>query len=105
MDFLKPNISTMVGSLYSQGDTRRDSGFTIFYMGIIWEHCFRKPCARLWLKEWLLGRFLLAAIGMMVAYFLFQFDGGSLKGYGEPPSADSMSRSLIVMWERYCSSH
>src|SRR5687767_9531486 len=28
----KPNISTMVGKLYSQGDERRDSGFTIFYM-------------------------------------------------------------------------
>jgi len=31
---LKPNISTMVGSLYSENDPRRDSGFSIFYMGI-----------------------------------------------------------------------
>ena len=31
---LKPNISTMVGSLYKSGDARRDSGFTIFYIGI-----------------------------------------------------------------------
>jgi len=31
---LKPNISTMVGSLYSEDDPRRDSGFSIFYMGI-----------------------------------------------------------------------
>ncbi len=31
---LKPNISTMVGGLYRQGDSRRDTGFTIFYMGI-----------------------------------------------------------------------
>lgn len=31
---LKPNISTMVGGLYRDGDARRDSGFTIFYMGI-----------------------------------------------------------------------
>jgi POT family proton-dependent oligopeptide transporter len=31
---LKPNISTMVGSLYRQNDPRRDSGFSIFYMGI-----------------------------------------------------------------------
>src|SRR5210317_822947 len=31
---LKPNISTMVGSLYKQGDIRRDKGFTIFYIGI-----------------------------------------------------------------------
>lgn len=32
--FFKPNISTMVGSLYREGDSRRDSAFTIFYMGI-----------------------------------------------------------------------
>ncbi|WP_244526210.1 peptide MFS transporter [Lishizhenia tianjinensis] len=31
---LKPNISTMVGGLYQQGDVRRDKGFTIFYIGI-----------------------------------------------------------------------
>ncbi len=31
---LKPNVSTMVGQLYAQGDRRRDSGFSIFYMGI-----------------------------------------------------------------------
>lgn len=31
---LKPNISTMVGGLYKQGDVRRDKGFTIFYIGI-----------------------------------------------------------------------
>jgi dipeptide/tripeptide permease len=32
--FFKPNISTIVGSLYPQGSPRRDAGFTIFYMGI-----------------------------------------------------------------------
>jgi POT family proton-dependent oligopeptide transporter len=32
--FFKPNISTMVGQLYPQGDKRVDSAFTIFYMGI-----------------------------------------------------------------------
>lgn len=31
---LKPNISTIVGQLYSKDDNRRDAGFTIFYMGI-----------------------------------------------------------------------
>ena len=31
---LKPNVSTLVGSLYPQGDARRDAGFSIFYMGI-----------------------------------------------------------------------
>jgi POT family proton-dependent oligopeptide transporter len=32
--FFKPNISTMVGSLYPQGSRKRDGGFTIFYMGV-----------------------------------------------------------------------
>jgi POT family proton-dependent oligopeptide transporter len=32
--FFKPNISTLVGGLYPQGDDRRDSAFSIFYMGI-----------------------------------------------------------------------
>ena len=32
--FFKPNVSTMVGQLYRQGDPRRDGGFTIFYMGV-----------------------------------------------------------------------
>ena len=31
---LKPNVSTVVGELYSEKDERRDAGFTIFYMGI-----------------------------------------------------------------------
>jgi POT family proton-dependent oligopeptide transporter len=31
---LKPNVSTLVGSLYEPGDRRRDAGFSIFYMGI-----------------------------------------------------------------------
>jgi POT family proton-dependent oligopeptide transporter len=31
---LKPNVSTLVGSLYDQRDARRDAGFSIFYMGI-----------------------------------------------------------------------
>jgi len=32
--FFKPNISSMVGSLYAEGDSRRDAGFSLFYMGI-----------------------------------------------------------------------
>jgi POT family proton-dependent oligopeptide transporter len=31
---LKPNVSTLVGSLYAPGDSRRDAGFSLFYMGI-----------------------------------------------------------------------
>lgn len=32
--FFKPNISTIVGNLYKEGDSRRDAGFSLFYMGI-----------------------------------------------------------------------
>ena len=32
--FFKPNMSTMVGKLYKEGDPRRDGGYTIFYMGV-----------------------------------------------------------------------
>lgn len=32
--FFKPNITSMVGSLYKSGDTRRDAGFSLFYSGI-----------------------------------------------------------------------
>ncbi|MGZ4048167.1 MAG: peptide MFS transporter [Bacteroidia bacterium] len=32
--FFKPNISTMVGALYKNGDVRRDAGFSLFYSGI-----------------------------------------------------------------------
>lgn len=32
--FFKPNISTMVGYLYKEGDARRDAGFSLFYAGI-----------------------------------------------------------------------
>jgi POT family proton-dependent oligopeptide transporter len=32
--FLKPNVSSMVGTLYNRGDQRRDAGFSVFYMGI-----------------------------------------------------------------------
>jgi POT family proton-dependent oligopeptide transporter len=32
--FFKPNISTMVGELYREGDPRRDAGFSLFYAGI-----------------------------------------------------------------------
>ena len=85
--FFKPNISTIVGTLYAQGDRLRDSGFTIFYMGInIGSILGQLFCPLLadWLGWWAgLG---LAGIGMLISFFLIQFDGGRLKGYGERPA-------------------
>ncbi|MBB4616867.1 peptide MFS transporter [Sphingomonas abaci] len=84
--FFKPNISTMVGELYEQGDRRRDAGFTIFYMGInLGSFLSQLLCP--FLADaigWWAG-FGLAAAGMVFSWALIQFDGGKLNGYGEPP--------------------
>ena len=62
---LKPNVSTLVGSLYGPGDTRRDAGFSIFYMGINLG-AFMGPLIAGWLAQrvdWHLG-FASAGVGM-----------------------------------------
>jgi len=84
--FFKPNISTMVGELYAQGDRRRDSGFTIFYMGINLGSLGSQILCPFLADAvgWWAG-FGLAAVGMLFSYALIQFDGGKLSGYGEPP--------------------
>ena len=94
--FFKPNISTIVGSLYDQGDRRRDAGFTIFYMGINLGSIFGQllcPFLADWLGWWAgLG---LAGVGMLISYALVQFDGGRLAGYGDRP-ADAPNRDLVI---------
>jgi len=64
---LKPNVSTIVGQLYAQNDPRRDSGFSIFYMGINLG-AFLSPLACGWVGQnisWRLG-FGLAGLGMIL---------------------------------------
>ncbi len=95
--FFKPNISTMVGSLYSQGDRRRDAGFTIFYMGINLGSLFSQllcPFLAVAVGWW--AGFGLAAIGMLLSWFLIQFDGGKLNGYGEAPAREGGDKSLLI---------
>jgi proton-dependent oligopeptide transporter, POT family len=68
----KPNISTFVGALYEQGDDRRDSGFTIFYMGIN-IGAFVAPLLCGWLGVtygWHYG-FGAAGIGMVMGVVVF----------------------------------
>jgi POT family proton-dependent oligopeptide transporter len=95
--FFKPNISTMVGTLYDQGDRRRDSGFTIFYMGINLGSLFSQLLCPFLADAvgWWAG-FGLAAIGMMFSWSLIQFDGGRLAGYGERPASGNPSRDWVV---------
>ncbi|HEX5756828.1 MAG TPA: oligopeptide:H+ symporter, partial [Arenimonas sp.] len=83
--FLKPNISTIVGKLYSEDDPRRDSGFTLFYAGINVGAMFASlVCA--FLGEtygWKYG-FGAAGIGMVAGLIMFLWGQKYLHGHAEP---------------------
>ncbi len=70
--FFKPNISTLVGKMYKEGDKRRDGAFTIFYMGINLG-AFVSPIACGYLREHygFHHAFTLAGIGMMIGLVIF----------------------------------
>jgi len=87
--FFKPNISTMVGRLYPEGDSRRDSGFTIFYMGIN-AGAFLAPLVCGWLGYeygWHVG-FGAAGIGMLagLAVFMSGTRAGVFGDNGDQPT-------------------
>jgi len=72
---LKPNVSTIVGTLYAPEDTRRDAGFSIFYMGINLG-AFIAPLVTGWLGQkinWHIG-FAAAGVGMTLG--LIQYVAG-----------------------------
>jgi POT family proton-dependent oligopeptide transporter len=72
---LKPNVSTIVGTLYRRDDERRDSGFSIFYMGINLG-AFISPLVCGWLGQkidWHAG-FAAAGVGMVLG--LIQYAAG-----------------------------
>ena len=100
--FLKPNISTMVGSLYEEGDPRRDSGFTIFYMGInIGAFSASLLCG--WLGQtygWSYG-FGAAGIGMLLGLIIFLWGQKYLQGLAEPPSNKYMQTSFGLSYEKW----
>jgi len=73
--FLKPNVSTMVGQLYSREDARRDSGYTIFYMGIN-VGAFIAPIACTWLVQSPTFRSFLEARGLD-PHFAWHFGFGA----------------------------
>jgi POT family proton-dependent oligopeptide transporter len=80
---LKPNISTMVGGLYKQGDARRDAGFTLFYMGIN-IGAFSAPLLVGYVGEVLNWKwaFSLAGFGMIIGQIVYVFGWKYLKGVG-----------------------
>lgn len=91
--FLKANISSLVGELYDIGDKRRDSGFTIFYMGInLGSFLATIVCA--WLGEnygWSYG-FGAAGIGMFFGLITFISGKRFLEGKGESKASDFLEK-------------
>ncbi|HKB57820.1 MAG TPA: peptide MFS transporter [Lacunisphaera sp.] len=112
---LKPNISAMVGQLYGPGDTRRDAGFSIFYMGInlgsmfapiitgfLAQHSRFKAMLSSWGfnpdHSWHWG-FAAAGIGMTLGLVIFVVFGQALKQVGPPPArnAGSWTKPAIML--------
>ncbi len=86
--FFKPCVSVMVGQLYGKNDPRRDSGFTLFYMGINLG-AFFSPLVAGYLGEkigWHWG-FGSAAVGMLIGLFTYQMLRPRYLGtIGSPPA-------------------
>lgn len=95
--FFKPNISTMVGTLYRQGDPRRDGAFTIFYMGInIGAALAPLICGTIGELYGYHYGFGLAGVGMVVGLLCFWRFKHYLGDRGLPPSTNAMSQSSFA---------
>ncbi|MFT4257199.1 MAG: oligopeptide:H+ symporter [Pseudoxanthomonas sp.] len=102
----KPIISTLVGKVYAQGDERRDSGFTIFYMGINLG-AFASPLITQYLAKKVFGLesmpdykvvFIASAVGMLLSFVWFWFGRAQLKGIGAAtPEQSGWGRTLAVL--------
>ncbi len=94
--FLKPNISTIVGQLYTDDDPRRDAGFTIFYMGInIGAFAAILLCG--WLGEtfgWSYG-FGAAGVGMIIGLITFLKGQPHLRGLAEPKAPEKLQQPWL----------
>jgi proton-dependent oligopeptide transporter, POT family len=106
--FLKANISSLVGELYAVGDKRRDSGFTLFYMGINLGS-FLATIICVWLGEtygWSYG-FGAAGVGMFFGLVTFISGKKLLMGKGESnnqPFLEQKSFGLKNEWLIYIGS-
>lgn len=89
--FFKPNISTMVGSLYKDDDPRRDAGFSLFYSGInIGALLSGLTIAYIGTSvSWSLG-FALSGVCMLMGLGLFMKTQKSLGPIGLPPFPEKL---------------
>lgn len=93
--FLKANISSIVGELYEKHDARKDSAFTIFYMGINLGS-FLASIICVWLGEtygWSYG-FGAAGVGMLLGLVVFIGGKKYLMGKGEPPNPELLRKPV-----------
>ncbi|MEM7779629.1 MAG: oligopeptide:H+ symporter [Pseudomonadota bacterium] len=95
--FLKANISVLVGQLYSRTDERRDSAYTIFYMGINLGALAGILIAA-YIGEttgsWAYG-FGLAGLGMLLGLIVFVIGKPLLLGNGEPPVPAKLKEKVV----------
>ncbi len=92
--FFKANIASLLGTLYKDKDTRRDAGFTLFYMGINLGG-FLGPVIAGNIGEnvdWHLG-FGLAGVGMCLGLLQFMWGQNKLSDAGLPPGKTKLERS------------
>ena len=89
----KPNISTMVGKLYEDGDPRKDSGFTIFYIGInLGALLATTVCAEVGNIYGAQYGFALAGIGMLLGVIIFQMGSKHYAHVSAPPSPETLTK-------------
>lgn len=93
--FFKPNISSLVGTLYSNNDPRKDSAFSLFYMGInIGAALGGLLCGYVGERiNWHYG-FGLAGIFMVLGLVVFSVGRKGLKEKGLPPNMETLSKPL-----------
>jgi len=94
--FLKPNISSIVGQLYKQGDPRRDPGFTLYYYGInLGAFWAAVVCGLLGQTVGWWAGFGLAGVGMLLGFVVFLWGKPLLEGHGEPPNPETLKAPLL----------
>ncbi len=94
--FFKPNISSLVGTLYEENDIRRDSGFSLFYMGInIGAALGGLLCGYVGQKiNWHYG-FGLAGIFMLIGLTIFIIGKNILQNKGLPPNEEKLNKPIL----------
>ena len=92
----KPNISTMVGRLYPDGDPRKDSGFTIFYIGInLGALLATTVVAEVGNVYGAQAGFALAGAGMLLGVLVFQLGGKHYAHISAPPSPGTLHQPFF----------